>query len=408
MKVEIEGDQTIKNLVVSFVIPSRNSAAYLFENIKAILEIKNLEFEIIVSVNHSNDDTLALISSFNDSRIRIIQPDLPLQMAQNYNFALGHAKGEWILLLGSDDAALPNFANRFIESLSKFPNAEIISWKRAYYYWPGVEDQYGLRAVRYFESNKIIRRNSPMQLYAALLGFKEIFDLPQLYTCSLVKRSLILKCSDGETEKFYKSIIPDVYSSVPLLLNTKNYVYSEKPLSLVGTSVGTYSSGDRIYIDSLQGDVCKRIELDSTVYQPLHSMGIGPYYLLEAIRRYSQSRPISNLRLLSIFAYAGTLRKCLRSRINRRSAIKVFAEALISDSQIRSFEIILVIFLGSVILLFPIETCKKAFRLMHTFRFFRSRLTISSDYPNGVRNIYLATIWIESQINSKKGHKELL
>lgn len=94
---------------LTVLIPTRNRASHLgllINSLQTYLAKAEIEWEIVVSNNHSKDDTAALLEAINerDSRIRTVSPERPLETAEeNLCFGVCQAKGEYIWLLGDDD-----------------------------------------------------------------------------------------------------------------------------------------------------------------------------------------------------------------------------------------------------------------------------------------------------------------
>ncbi len=68
-------------------------------------------FEIVVSENHSKDDTFERVDklSRNNPEIRLVQPPVHYPTAEeNLHFALGQCGGEYVWILGDDDSVEPS------------------------------------------------------------------------------------------------------------------------------------------------------------------------------------------------------------------------------------------------------------------------------------------------------------
>lgn len=122
-----------KHPQVSVCIPAYNHAAYIRETVESALAQNFESFEVVVSDNHSNDGTDKVLEEFNDERLRVIKPPTHLgMMGANWNFCISHARGEYIVLLSSDDKLAPNFLKEQSEILDKFPEvafAFCATWK---------------------------------------------------------------------------------------------------------------------------------------------------------------------------------------------------------------------------------------------------------------------------------------
>lgn len=196
---------------------------------------------MIISNNRSTDTTSEILDQIKDERLKVVSPSVRLPLAVHYEFALSHASGEWVTIIGDDDALMPNFfedADRLIE---EFPHINVIKTSRAYFFWPGCEDLYGEFAVNYSSGNEIKLRSCLYDMGSVLLGFRSCFDLPQIYTTSITKSSLIKEIKKKSQGIFYQSVSPDMYSAVAICLSEKRYLYVSKPLFWVGTSAKSVS-----------------------------------------------------------------------------------------------------------------------------------------------------------------------
>ena len=102
----------------SIVIPTRNRAEYLPYAIQSVLDAARNDVELIVSNNFSTDATPQTLSGIEDPRLRVISPNVSLPMAGHYEFAISHATGDWITILGDDDAVMPYFFESLVISFN--------------------------------------------------------------------------------------------------------------------------------------------------------------------------------------------------------------------------------------------------------------------------------------------------
>jgi len=103
---------------ITVCIPTFNSEVYIRDCIESVLAQQDVEFEIVVSDNASEDNTWNILQSFSDPRIRCFRSDENRGMACNFNRALQEARGEYVNLLCSDDLLEPNalrVASRFLD-----------------------------------------------------------------------------------------------------------------------------------------------------------------------------------------------------------------------------------------------------------------------------------------------------
>jgi glycosyltransferase involved in cell wall biosynthesis len=95
-------------LTFSIVIPVYNRAALVRRAIASCLVQRHPSFEVIVVDDGSTDRTPASVSEIGDHRVRLfVQPENRGVSAAR-NLGASHARGEWIVLLDSDDELTPD------------------------------------------------------------------------------------------------------------------------------------------------------------------------------------------------------------------------------------------------------------------------------------------------------------
>lgn len=309
----------------SVVIPTRNGAKYLPYAINSVLESPRDDIELIVSNNFSKDDTSELLSKISDSRLKVISPPLSLPMAGHYEFAISYATGEWITILGDDDAVMPYIFESLDDYIEQYPNIDIISSVRAYYFWENCEDLYGDSVVSYSSHKKSQVRSTKRDLFAALAGLRSCFDMPQIYTTSVVKKSLYKEIKARSGGSFYHSIIPDMYSVTALCLSREKYLRVEEPLFWVGTSAKSMGRSDRIYQDAKaffdnQGEQYSWIPMaiSRQVSYLLHSSGFGALYLYEGVLQNPVENNFQSSKLVQCIVLSAIFRDLKRREKNLR------------------------------------------------------------------------------------------
>jgi len=81
---------------VSVIIPTYNRALLLQKAIKSVLDQTFQDFEILVINNYSIDNTIEVVRSFNDKRIRIINIRNEGIIAKSRNRGLNESQGNYI------------------------------------------------------------------------------------------------------------------------------------------------------------------------------------------------------------------------------------------------------------------------------------------------------------------------
>lgn len=91
--------------MISIVIPVYNSARYLHECMDSIFNQTFQDFEVIVVDDGSTDNTVEIIQSYKDPRIKLICNEH--NYIQSLNMGMTAAKGKYIARMDSDDIMLP-------------------------------------------------------------------------------------------------------------------------------------------------------------------------------------------------------------------------------------------------------------------------------------------------------------
>ena len=295
----------------SIVIPTRNRAEYLPFAVDSVLSVKRTDIELIISNNYSVDGTASYLAGLSDPRLKVIMPAMELPMSKHYEYAISHATGEWVTILGDDDAIMPYLFEQLDYFSEIYPDISIISSERAYYFWEGCEDLHGNLVVSYESNDKVELRSTQRDLFAALMGLRSCFNLPQIYSSCIAKRSIVEKIKADSGGYFFYSIIPDMYSVIALSLMEGKYLRVGKPLFWTGTSNKSMSRSDRIYLDSklqkndvvINGDH-RILTINKNVSQRLHGYGFGSLYLYEALVQCPLASGVWRSKFVQTFVYA--------------------------------------------------------------------------------------------------------
>lgn len=88
--------------MISVCMAVKNGASYIEAQIESILCQLGAQDELVVSDDHSTDDSIRIVKKFDDDRIKTFSsPDHGA--SQNFEFALSRCLGEYIFLADQDD-----------------------------------------------------------------------------------------------------------------------------------------------------------------------------------------------------------------------------------------------------------------------------------------------------------------
>ncbi len=108
--------------LVSFVVPCYNYGRYLRDCIDRIFAQEGeYEMEIIAINDCSTDDTLAILRSYDDSRLHIIDHEVNRGHIFTINEGIERTNGKYVVRIDPDDRHRPQFLSRLVPILESKP-----------------------------------------------------------------------------------------------------------------------------------------------------------------------------------------------------------------------------------------------------------------------------------------------
>lgn len=106
--------------LVSIIMPSYNTASYIAESIRSVLNQTYSEWELIIVDDCSSDNTDEVVNLYlSDGRIQYFKNEKNSGAAVSRNKALQKAKGKWIAFLDSDDLWMPEKLEKQVTFMEK-------------------------------------------------------------------------------------------------------------------------------------------------------------------------------------------------------------------------------------------------------------------------------------------------
>lgn len=144
--------------MISVLLCVKNGGPFIAETIESVLNQTYKNFELIIIVNCSTDNTLQVIKQFEDQRIRVYETNIG-QLSFNLNLALSKSKGEYIARIDADDIAMPERFEKQLRVLEDH-NYDIVGSNLEYINGKGVvigqrvlpEDNVTIRNKIYYKS----------------------------------------------------------------------------------------------------------------------------------------------------------------------------------------------------------------------------------------------------------------
>jgi glycosyltransferase involved in cell wall biosynthesis len=107
---------------ISVIIPTYNRSLLIRETIDSVLEQTFTNWELIIVDDGSTDNTIELINSIQDPRIRVLSVPHCGNIAMLRNIGVQNSSGNWISFLDSDDIWVPQKLQIQLNALQKNAN----------------------------------------------------------------------------------------------------------------------------------------------------------------------------------------------------------------------------------------------------------------------------------------------
>ena len=221
----------------SIIIPSKDGMPYLQFAVKSVLNSSCDDLELIVSLDDVHDGSSEFLNQISDTRLKVIRPSTGLSMSEHWDFAQIHATGQWQMFLGQDDMMMTGFSDAFegLTEMAKQAELGVIVARRAYVCWPPLKDP-NLKALQYWKTDEISVENSVEFAAKALLTDISYHAGPQMYTTTLVAKSIVDSIRSKNEGGLILGHPQDAHLAASLLKESPTYLFSGNPFSWVGTS----------------------------------------------------------------------------------------------------------------------------------------------------------------------------
>ncbi len=115
----------MENPKVSVLMPVYNGERYLREAIDSIINQTLSDFEFIIVLDPSDDNSKNIVESYTDTRIILVQNDVKQGLARSLNQGLLIARGEYVARMDADDISLSERLARQFDFMERNPRIGI-------------------------------------------------------------------------------------------------------------------------------------------------------------------------------------------------------------------------------------------------------------------------------------------
>lgn len=226
----------------SVLLPTRNRLDYLRHAVESVRRQDHADWEIVVSDNCSDEDIAGYVRSLGDGRIVYVRTDAFLPVTDNWNNALAHSKGDYVVMLGDDDGLMPRYFSRLLAAFETFPDPDFVYLSAYYFAYPGVIPEAPDGFLRR-DRNRLERSGpywlDPAEAREIARGYLN-FTMP---VASNMQFSLISRRKIDELAArgpFFQSPYPDFYATPTLFLTSDRILIWPEPFVLIGITPKSY------------------------------------------------------------------------------------------------------------------------------------------------------------------------
>jgi len=287
----------------SILLPTRNRLQLLQYAVESVRRQDFSDWEIVVSDNASTEDVRGFVARLDDPRTHYVRTDSFVSVTDNWNNALRASTGDYVIMLGDDDALMPGYFSQLAHLIEKHEAPDLIYTDAYQYAYPNVMPGHpsGFIQQGYAEFITGRARTEPFwlpraeafALVAKSMSFRISFGFNmQHYVVS--RRMVNALSSHGE---FYESPFPDYYAANALLLLAENVLVVPHPLIVIGISPksfgyyffnGKESEGNSFLKNLPDSGLKKRLE---NVVLPGSSLLSSWLYAMESIQQNLECPP---------------------------------------------------------------------------------------------------------------------
>lgn len=276
----------------SVIIPLKDRGEYIGPTLRTCMIQDYPNFEVIVSDDCSEDNSVEVIRALaeQDHRIKLFAHEKHLGMRDNFEFALNQVTSGYVMALGGDDGLAPGCIWRMYEII-KETGRQLLAWAPATYTYP---NEPGGRSIFWMNRKKrkgvkILNSSDFLNKITKTFNY-QIDECPMFYMKGVASIELVNRVKSRTKDgSFYYCPTPDGFSGVVLAGEVEDYAYVDEPLTLVGetpksqgknytrTDEKSRKEAEQFFNDNVRRTMHEK--LASQPYSPLQTIMTADYLL---------------------------------------------------------------------------------------------------------------------------------
>ena len=212
-------------MVFSIIVPVYNTEKYLSKCIESIISQTFSDFELILVNDGSTDSSGNICDDYakQDSRIKVLHSENK-GVTHARKLGVNQAKGDFVLLIDSDDTFVNNFLEEIKKDIELYPSVEVFIYNMNYVYstktvtselsvLPGLYENKSMEIVR---QNIVYDTNKPWPNFGSIT---------YSVCAKAVRKSLFISCQNEVDDQ--TSIGEDMLVTVKLIKRASSIFVSE-------------------------------------------------------------------------------------------------------------------------------------------------------------------------------------
>lgn len=225
----------------SVLLPTRDREELLKYAVQSVINQTYSDWELIISDNGSSEKEISWLIESNDKRIRYFKQSHVLSVTENWNFTQKKASGDYFLMIGDDDALLPDALANIAEKLAQHDDIETVVYPCYIWQQKNVSitfpEGYLFRAQSVpQEGEGIVEKSLRHAWLEDILAFKGLYGYNMQYYC--YSKNFVKKMQ--QYGDIYEPPYPDYYFSVMMLYLADKVYFIDRPLCIIGVTTKSY------------------------------------------------------------------------------------------------------------------------------------------------------------------------
>jgi glycosyltransferase involved in cell wall biosynthesis len=230
---------------ISVLLPTRDRLTLLRHAVESVLRLEDEDFEIVISDNRSSEDVAAYAASLAEHGVVYVRTSRLLPVTDNWNNALEHASGDYLIMLGDDDALMSDYFSTTRQLVTAFDAPDVIYHSALCYAYPDVIPEHPqgyLRSEGYARFLHNAQHSFRLSTDEARSLVQGAMDFRLRYGFNMQFVTISRRCVEelSNDGPFFRSPFPDYYAMNHLFMRANSIVVEPRPLVVIGISSRSY------------------------------------------------------------------------------------------------------------------------------------------------------------------------